>query len=50
MRAVARGLYRKALASEGLPDELPREAMIEQLVSLLLYGVVRRDSSCGKQE
>ncbi len=50
MRAVARGLYRKALASEGDPGELPREAMIEQLVSLLLYGVVRRDSSREKQE
>jgi TetR/AcrR family transcriptional regulator len=50
MRAVARGLYRKALASEEVPDELPREAMIEQLVSLLLYGIVRRDSSGGTQE
>lgn len=43
MRVVARGLYRQALPGEAWPDELPREAMIEQLVSLLLYGAVRRE-------
>lgn len=39
MRAISRGLYSQ------LPlDNLPREVVIEQLVSLLLYGIVRREA------
>jgi TetR/AcrR family acrAB operon transcriptional repressor len=49
MRAVARGLYRQALSNESMPGELPREAQVEQLVSLLLYGAVRRDASPDRQ-
>jgi AcrR family transcriptional regulator len=39
MRAVGRGLY-----SRGLAGDLPRDVLIEQVVSLLLYGIVRRDA------
>lgn len=45
MRAVARGLYKQSPA-----DELPRETMVEQLVSLLLYGIVRRETPSEKHE
>lgn len=45
MRAVARGLYWQAL--EG---DLPREVVIEQLVSLLLYGIVRREPPLERHE
>ncbi|HEY0754885.1 MAG TPA: TetR family transcriptional regulator [Ktedonobacteraceae bacterium] len=45
MRAVARGLYVR-----GLSGELPRDALIEQVVSLLLYGIVRRDMPEKGQE
>ena len=38
MRAVGRGLY-----GRGLAGDLPRDVLIEQVVSLLLYGIVRRD-------
>lgn len=38
MRAVARGLYGQVLASN-----FSREEVIDQLVSLLLYGIVRRE-------
>lgn len=38
MRAVGRGLY-----ARGLAGDLPRDVLIEQIVSLLLYGIVRRD-------
>lgn len=40
MRAVGRGLY-----ARGLAGDLPRDVLIEQVVSLLLYGIVRRDMS-----
>ena len=45
MRAVARGLY-----ARGLAGDLPREVLIEQVVSLLLYGIVRRDALPDSQE
>ena len=45
MRAVARGLYGQTLASD-----LSREAAVEQLVSLLLYGVVCRQAPAEKHE
>lgn len=45
MRAVARGLYRQTWA-----NDLPREVMVEQVVSLLLYGVVCREASVSKDE
>lgn len=38
MRSVGRGLY-----ARGLAGDLPREVLIDQVVSLLLYGIVRRD-------
>ncbi|HEY3991869.1 MAG TPA: TetR family transcriptional regulator [Ktedonobacteraceae bacterium] len=38
MRAVGRGLY-----ARGMAGDLPRDVLIEQVVSLLLYGIVRRD-------
>jgi len=44
MRAVSRGL------GSNLVGELPREAMIEQVVSLLLYGIVRREGSGDSQK
>ncbi len=37
MRAIGRGLGR------AMPGDLTREAMVEQVVSLLLYGIVRRE-------
>jgi AcrR family transcriptional regulator len=45
MRAVARGLYKQVTASD-----LPREVIVEQLVSLLLYGIVRREPSGDEHE
>jgi TetR/AcrR family transcriptional regulator len=45
MRAVGRGLY-----ARGLAGELPRDALIEQVVSLLLYGIVRRDTPANGLE
>lgn len=38
MRAVARELYGQALAGDP-----PREVLVEQVVSVLLYGIVRRE-------
>lgn len=45
MRAVGRGLY-----ARGLAGDLPRDVLIEQVVSLLLYGIVRRDAPGAHQE
>lgn len=39
MRAVARELYER-----GLAGDMTRDVLIEQVVSLLLYGIVRRDT------
>lgn len=45
MRAIGRGLY-----SQFPSGTLPREALIDQLVSLLLYGIVRREPFAQNNE
>ncbi|HEU5382638.1 MAG TPA: TetR/AcrR family transcriptional regulator [Ktedonobacteraceae bacterium] len=45
MRAISRGLYSQ------LPlESFPREVVIDQLVSLLLYGIVRREAPVQTNE
>ena len=46
MGAIGRGLF----GGQTHYDEIPREVMIEQLVSLLLYGIVRRDAPLPENE
>lgn len=45
MRAVGRGLY-----ARGMAGDLPRDVLIEQVVSLLLYGIVRREAPVDNRE
>jgi TetR/AcrR family transcriptional regulator len=45
MRAVGRELY-----AQGIAGDLPRDVLVEQVVSLLLYGVVRRDMPLDSQK
>lgn len=44
--AIGRGLF----GGQPSYDETPREVVIEQLVSLLLYGIVRRDAPLPEDE